>query len=49
MRIKRVVKFRKIRRKKTFNAVFMLIFLPFLCVLAGYLLTSVFILPVMGK
>ena len=49
MRVKRVEKFKRLRYKKLKNIVIYAFVLPSLSILMGYVLTLLFILPVVAK
>lgn len=49
MRVSRVQKFKKSRRKKVKKLIFFVIIIPLTCITAGYLITTVVILPTMAK
>ncbi|MDP4093552.1 MAG: hypothetical protein Q8920_09345 [Bacillota bacterium] len=48
MRVKRLEKYRRSRRKKVKRILFFTILLPITCIVAGYLITSLIILPSMS-
>lgn len=48
MRVKRVEKFKKNRRKKMRRLILYTFILPISCILLGYLITSLIILPSMA-
>lgn len=49
MRVSRVEKFRKSRRKKARKFIFYTIVIPAICIITGYLITAIMILPAMSK
>lgn len=49
MRTKRVTKFKRYRRKKVRNIFIFALLLPCMSIFAGYILTSLLILPAIAK